>query len=471
MKENSRPVIILAGLGQSRIAVTDESGNKLKNAWPLDLDEKQLMKELQGPLMKTMLFRKDAGFSDAVENIARAMGEPLFRKPDGSSKFPLKVQRLSESYAESSSEDKKYIDKMVPISELCQAVGEDNIFYFSYNFLGDARQEAQSLDSFIKEIKSKKGCDKVSLLSFSIGGALLIAYFADYAEECDIARVVSVSSTLNGSKLISALLSGQLNTSDAGSVMSMLGSRADEIAPMISMFPANAIENAASKALRLLIDNIVKASSLMWAAVPAEDYPLLSGDLIHDEEFKKECDLLNEAVSTFPVTVKRLSASGVEFFNICGYGLPLARLVTDSGTDSDSVVDTASASLGAVLTDGELDLSKAALPGSTWFFKNQPHNGFAKNDIARALTARLLSDDDFKSVNDDADFPQFNCFRDEKAVSELMQRAREMLDTADEEKAAIINSALESAEDFLAKKIVPECGSALIEARLKSAME
>ena len=48
------PVIILPGIGQSRVQVIDESGNAVRDAWPISADAEKLMGPLKGPLMKMM---------------------------------------------------------------------------------------------------------------------------------------------------------------------------------------------------------------------------------------------------------------------------------------------------------------------------------------------------------------------------------------------------------------------------------
>ena len=64
MSENRfTPCIVLPGIGQSKVELLDKKGEKIKMAWPLDVNGDELMGKLKGPLMKMMLFRKDGGFS------------------------------------------------------------------------------------------------------------------------------------------------------------------------------------------------------------------------------------------------------------------------------------------------------------------------------------------------------------------------------------------------------------------------
>ena len=87
---NKNPVIIIPGLGRSKLVLCDDSGNKIKNAWPFELDTKAILDKLKGSLMKLMLFRKDAGFSDRIADIVREVAEPLALNPDGRKKHNIK---------------------------------------------------------------------------------------------------------------------------------------------------------------------------------------------------------------------------------------------------------------------------------------------------------------------------------------------------------------------------------------------
>ena len=78
MPENRfTPCVILPGIGQSKVELIGKKGEKIKMAWPIDVDGEALMNELKGPLMKMMLFRKDAGFSDKVASILKDIASPI----------------------------------------------------------------------------------------------------------------------------------------------------------------------------------------------------------------------------------------------------------------------------------------------------------------------------------------------------------------------------------------------------------
>ena len=100
------PTIIIPGIGQSKVDMIDSKGNKIKSAWPFDIDMKSALDDLKGSIMKMMLFRKDAGFSDKVAKIVRSITFPLSCKSDGSSLNPLRTVTYEKSVKECTDDEK-----------------------------------------------------------------------------------------------------------------------------------------------------------------------------------------------------------------------------------------------------------------------------------------------------------------------------------------------------------------------------
>ena len=48
------PCIVLPGIGQSKVELLDKKGEKVKMAWPLDVNGDALLGSLKGSLMKMM---------------------------------------------------------------------------------------------------------------------------------------------------------------------------------------------------------------------------------------------------------------------------------------------------------------------------------------------------------------------------------------------------------------------------------
>ena len=164
MSENRlTPCIVLPGIGQSKVELLDKKGEKIKMAWPLDVNGDELLGKLKGPLMKMMLFRKDAGFSDKVASLLAEAADPVAVNPDGTMKNNVRVvtyPRLSDC----TEDEKRYIYKMVPMQKLTAVIGEENLYFFAFNSFGEPYKTARALDAYIQQVKEETGSDRVNLV-------------------------------------------------------------------------------------------------------------------------------------------------------------------------------------------------------------------------------------------------------------------------------------------------------------------
>ena len=107
------PCVILPGIGQSKVELVDTTGNKIKMAWPLDVEGEDILNALKMPLAKMMLLRRDAGFSDKVKEVFSEIADPIATLPDGSMKNALRVVSYPRSLAECAADEKRYIYKIL----------------------------------------------------------------------------------------------------------------------------------------------------------------------------------------------------------------------------------------------------------------------------------------------------------------------------------------------------------------------
>ena len=484
---NYIPTILIPGIGQSRVNLVDASGNKIKRAWPLDLDSKGLIKKLTGPLTKMMMFRRDAGFSDAVANLVKEAVAPLKIDENGNFVENLKTESFMKSVAECSDDEKRFIYRMVPVERLSDIIGEDKLFFFAYNSFGNVREIAADLDKFVDFVLEKTGCEKINLVPISLGGAVANEYLAKFADKNRVHRVVNFVAATNGSLLISDILEKNLNLEDPVALLSLIGGgSAEEIKPILKALPAGVMESCAEKVVDTIVYEVIKNSTLMWAVVPREKYPALAENLINNNKIiREQTDEFYNSHKDYKAFVENLMNSGVEFFNICGYGMQLIALIASSDVSSDTIINTSSASMGATTAklgeelnctdekylspDKSVDASTSVLPDRTWFFKNQQHDGIAYNGVALDIAKNLLTNDEFNSVFSDENYPQFNNARSDGRVRKYINKAQDKLsgfcNNADE-----LEKAIADAEKFLERTIVPECGDAVVLAKLKSAL-
>ncbi len=446
MPENKyTPCVILPGIGQSKVEMVNNSGEKIKMAWPIDIEGDELLDKLKGPLMKMMLFRKDAGFSDKVASIVKDIVEPIACMPDGSMKNNLRVCDYPQSLAECSADERRYIYKMVPLQKLSEVIGEENLFFFAYNSFGDTYETAKELDSFIQLVKEKTGSDKINLVPVSLGGALSIAYFELFREKHDVKRVMYFVAALDGSELIADIIAKEIKTENGLSLVEMLADEktASTMGGFLKMMPSGVFETTVSKAIDALNETVLVNSLAMWGIIPTGRYRQLSERYLSDKKYaylRERADRFYASRSRFPETVRELEAEGIEFFAICGYGLGLLPLITHDTLSSDGIIQISSTSLGALsaplgekLTvfpeenrvckdsshnhlspDGSVDASYGLWPETTWYFASQGHDAMAYNDTALSIAARVLWDDSFTDIYSDAQFPQFGNVHDNR---------------------------------------------------------
>ena len=483
------PTILIPGIGQSRVDLLDKNGNRVKRAWPFDLDSKALIKKLTGPLTKMMMFRKDAGFSDAVAKLVEEVVAPLAMNSDGSSKENLRVVSFPKSVAEVTDDERRFIYRMVPVETLSEIIGEENLFFFAYNSFGNLYATAAEFDKFVDMVLEKTGSDKVNLVPISLGGCVANAYLQKYAHKKAVNRVVNFVAALDGSILISDLLSNNINYDDVTSILSLFGGGSvEEIKPMLKVLPAGVMEVTVEKAIKVLTDAVLANSTMMWGVIPRDYYGELSARLISDSAHsivKAQADQFYEAHKDYEKFIRDLEADGIEFFNICGYGKQLIPIVASTRVSSDTIIGTVSESMGATVAplgdvlpdtdakyrspDGTIDASTSLEPDRTWFFKNQQHDGIAYNDVALEIAKKILTEPEFNSVFSDERFPQFNNARSAGRIKKYIMKAEQKL-TGFVNNPDEIEKAIADAKKFLDNTIVPECGDAVVLAKLKSAI-
>lgn len=423
------PTIIIPGIGQSKVDMIDSKGNKIKSAWPFDIDMKSALDDLKGSIMKMMLFRKDAGFSDKVAKIVRSITFPLSCKSDGSSLNPLRTVTYEKSVKECTDDEKRFIYKMIPMEALGEKIGEENLFFFAYNPFGDVYPTAEKLNEFIEFVKEKTQSEKVDIIAVSLGGAVLKAYLDMYADKKNISSIVCVCSALDGTKCAGDIFTGNLDLDDPVKYLSYAGDKASQIAPMVNMIPKDVVDLTLTKSIDTAKNDLLYNCTMMWACVPVSDFAEAS-----DKHLKNADPVLKEKVMrfynyslTFPGKIRELAKDGVRFCIVSGYGKQFLPIFESKNEDSDSVINVSSSSLGAQSSDGNIDVSTCVLPENTWFFKNQGHSAIAYNDVVLSLAEKFITGE-IENVHSSESYPQFNTARNIKKLKyELVPKAEKTI--------------------------------------------
>ncbi len=429
------PCIIIPGIGQSKMELLDRNGKKIKMAWQLDVDTDSIIKKLKFPMIRSVIFRSDLGLCNKMAEVVKDIVDPIATNIDGTMKNNVRVVDYPQSLAECTEEERNYIYRMVPVQHLSHIISEKNMYFFAFNSFGQPYKVAEDLNNFIQNVKAKHNCEKVNIIPISLGGAMSIAYFDAYGYK-DIKRVMYFVPALQGTPIISSLIDMDIDIDNAISLVRFMFPRktADMLEKVLGLVPKKVGEKLIKSALTALNEAVVGSCGSMWATIPPHTYPELSKKYLSDSKFavlKEQTDRFYKAQKNFPENVLKMKENGVEIFAAVGYGLQLMPIVK-TDINSDGVINTSSASLGAELApigktlqninknsdyispDGVIDASKSFLPDTVWYFKDQFHDGIAYNDTALNVAAKVLSDDSFNSVYSDPAYPRFGVKHDNR---------------------------------------------------------
>lgn len=465
------PVIIIPGIGQSKVILADENGNKIKNAWPVEIDTKAIVEELKGSLMKMMLFRKDAGFSDKIASIAHEACVPLSLNSDGTKKHNAIPVSYNKSVAQCSDSDKNFIYRMVPMEALGEKIGEDKLFYFAYDPFGDAYTIASALNDFVSMVKEQTNSEKVDFICVSLGGVVLRAYLDLYGEKYDAEKIVNVVSALDGSSLIADVFEDKLLLDDPAALLTAIGGKAASMASVVNMIPGEVIKNTIDKCLAELKINLIINCTMMWGSIPVSRFDsVLNKYQGMDNTLKAKITRLYDFSLKFKSTAKKLAENGMQFYQICGCSDSISPVCQSKNIQADGMVDVSSASFGAECSDIAAlpDISGCVFPERTWFFKKMSHNDTAFNDVVLSLVKDILTGE----VDGVCDrYPRFNGTRNiRKLRYDLIPKAKKAVNEG--KNVSELSKAIEDYEKILSDTVIIDDGNVKeLESRIEALLE
>ncbi|MCL2512713.1 MAG: hypothetical protein FWF08_02325 [Oscillospiraceae bacterium] len=442
------PVIVIPGIGQTRTYLVNEKGERIKRAWPIEVDQKKFLSELQGSMAKMMLLRRDMGFSDKLAGLIAEAVDPISYTNEGKAKHRVSVETFDNSFAECSEDERKFIFRMVPLEDTAALVSEDHLYYFAYNSFGAPYEAAADLRAFIKKVREETGHDKVSIVPVSLGACVATAYFDAYGDDGDIDRVLYFVGAVDGTAVFADFFERNLDAENSSDIFGMfLGKEASEkFGSVLKFLPKGVADNVIDKVLTAVIDTLMRNCPMMWALIPVGRYEKIRDMHLKDKKYdalRALTDRFHDAHLNFKDTVRQKTEEGVKFFAICGYGKKLPKFSPSKNMTSDEVINLSSASLFAESADlgesfpegykqkntycreeghnhispgSDVDASTGLIPDSTWYFCGQNHDATAYNDVALKIAARILGDNDFRDVYSDSRYPQFNGSRNIRKV-------------------------------------------------------
>lgn len=380
-----------------------------------------------------LITQKDDGFTDKTSDVLAEMLSVNRTNPDGTLANKIETVRYYQSFAECDEEDREYFYRMVPVQPLTGVVGEDHVYFFTFNAFGEPYEAAKDLNDYIQMVKEQTGHEKVNLLPVSLGGTVATAYFSAYPETQDINKVVNVVAALDGSSIVSDLLKGSNIITDEYLYTDLFLDLIGEDEPLsylvnilVRTIPRQVIYDLLDKALSKVLDTLVVIIEVYSTAMHAKSTQL---------------------GKTFPAGYRQ---------------------------DGAFCKDPSHHHLSP---DRTVDAPAGVLPEQTWYYRNQDHEGIAGNDAALKLTATLLLGAAPMSVHSFPErFPQFNGMRNTKDlrrdVIPIFEQAQ-----ADGTVAALLQAqrdelyaAMEQVNTMLASTIADDEQAKAAEARLRAAL-
>lgn len=392
---NHNPLIIIPGPTVSPLHITDDNGNKTKQVWPAQIDKQAITDTLKNSLLKMVLTKKDSGFSDNMAEIFKDIIEPLSVNEDGTKKYNIKTVNLKRSLKNCTEGTKIMFNKAIPSEGIANAIGEENIYLFTYDMFGDIFTVAKELNDYISYIKTVTNAEKADILCISLGGAVLKAYLCDYSNKNDINKIISIASLMNGSSLVADIFESKIVTSDIAALFALAGDNANTLTSLTKMLPSDAIENTAKKCTALAKDKLINNCTMMWACIPDDRFDAIYSSFIKSgSELDNKVSKLHNYSKNLNTELRALYNNGMKFYQFCGCGKELISITKNNKISSDGIVDATLASFGAKFSnvDSEPDYFGCLFTDTTWFYKNNEHFNIQKNNDLLTEVAKILAE-------------------------------------------------------------------------------
>ena len=517
--DTETPVIIVHGMSQNNTYLVDENGEWVPDetgyvtGWPLEIDVMPLIKRALPNMLLSILTRKNVGLTEAMYEGTYNALSLIEKDNDGKYVNNIEVPCYEMPMSELPEDVKEEYYTFLPIQELSEIVGEDDVYYFGYDSLGDVMYETEKLHHYIHDVvlpKSPNG--QVKLCHISLGGTIAINYLETYPEDYElIKKMVFVIPAIDGSDIIGDLLTGNLsvfyddNTLYEDLLVTLLGETplAYALNMVLRILPTDVLKSALGGLANGLVDVAALRSTMIWALCPDAYYEEAKAMWLEDNEdlagILEDVEYFMNARANFEENLFALRETGCEIFNLACYDVNLFPLCKEYKTkNADRVIHAASPAMGATFADlgetlgegyeavgtycdnpdhnhlspdGVVDATTGLLPCTTWYFKAQAHEQLPENDVALALAIRVMADNNMKDVYSNPAYPQFNEGRltfNSRDNIEAWNEADKSNLTAEEIDA--ITAAVEKVEALLNETIVDQAAWKAADAELEKAL-
>lgn len=456
------PVIILPGINHSPTYLYDKNdkpvmyngshvGGNLLILNQAALSTANILK-LVGSALGTIAFQTNMGLDKAAYNLVSEIFKYQKCNEKGNHIENLKTHRWNHSLEHMSDEDLDWTYRMVPMQALVNEIGEDHVYFFTFNLVGDPMDSADDLSEYIKMVKEQTGHDKVSLLPVSLGGTILTAYLEKYGHG-ELDQIVNAVACLDGTDIVADFFAREWRLDDeylyhqfmTNIFIESEGNPAtgNLINTLLHIIPRSGVDALLSGAISALLDTLMLNCPQFWAMLPSYRYEALAKRYLSDKpELKARTDSFQTARLNLKDNILKAVEDGVRVNSISGANLDLGEgmytyfniVATAEKVNSDGIVNLSSTTLGTtgaagkqtlddvdyekntycknpdhnhVSPDNMVDTSTAILPENTWVFLDQ-HHEVGCNDVVLNLAKAIILGE-VTDVNDNPEmYPQYN---------------------------------------------------------------
>lgn len=456
------PVIVLPGINHSPTYVYDENDNPVlhngnKTGGTLIIPDEAALSwnaaaKIIARVAATVLLQTNIGVDKAVYNLVSDILKFQRCDRNGNHIENLKTKRWYHSLKSMTKDELAWVYRMVPMKSLVDEIGEDHVYFFTFNLVGDPMDSADDLDGYIRTVKEQTGHEKVTLLPVSLGGTILAAYLEKYGHK-NIDRVVNVVACLDGTDIAGDFFAREwrldseylyhrfmanIFTESKGSPV-----RGYLINLLLHLMPRSGVDAFLSGAVSAVLDNLMLDCPQFWAMLPSYRYDALAERYLGDKPvLKARTDSFQRARLNLKKNILNAVADGVHVDSIAAANLDLGEetytyfniVASAEKVNSDGIVNLSSATLGAtganggntldgidynkntycgnpdhvhISSDNTVDVSTAILPENTWIFLDQHHEVGRNDEVINLIRAIILGE--VADVHDKPEiYPQFS---------------------------------------------------------------
>ncbi len=341
---------------------------------------------------------------------------------------------------------------------------EDYVFHYDWRL--DPMETADVFNSYIKDIKSVTGCEKVGIMASCLGTNIVMAYVAKYGVE-DIQGIGFDGSVVGGAEILSETICAKFDVAPTAVSRILkdvegLGmfSMDDFVMETIDMLvQTGTLEGIISTTEDLLYDKLIAgATSALalstfytwpnyWGCVSPEDYEDAKYYVFGEEGSEKrekyagliaKLDAYDVAVrQRVPELLHKIKDGGANIGIISKYGFQMIPICATSDAISDQFASVSRSSFGATTStvydtlsedyiaqrvaegkgkyispDKHIDASTCIFPDYTWFVKGASHSKWTSYELKIMLEVatadRQLTVDDFPYTQFFVYYPDIN---------------------------------------------------------------